>query len=1139
MPDRHPSDKSSLPLVYEDYCLLMAWMDAHWTRSNDPGGAFQKAAEDFQRACERERRGFNNDAVTAYQKRLKSKGLPQWLLKPAGYMALGKSDVLTVTLLDDIDLPQWIMAQAGRTIEEATLAFCFKPEPFVKRHRLLRNHLMSAQVLHQEMLRQSPTSARPLLVMVRLKLEGLPLLLDPVTVQGSVLDVACERMATAWQALQKQGPCTLFSSSDLQDDAWRVTLLDLQEEEEIGLLFTCRNLSLSAVLLGALRGLTLGGMKAGCPKFRALMKHIGEPFLRDAVNKIPTGDRLGPRAADDCHVFRWSRTSVALQLGAYQALATGKRKPRLSGLAASVTAAQVPAGHNKEAARLARKSLPKKVTGTRFGEERWRACMLGNVDMLVGSAVTSGFEGERWLPVERYVPLAEIFLGLHRLCSGLKEAPGRSRNRHISGWASALIVPMPDDLKDDRGKPLDSNSQSVPSSHKPFIGRLIEELAKGLFPNNSWQGDNDVERLRDAMQLSGLPVTLRRAFMVLFEKYVSLAKHPMRYDAVLDIYDSVQTLWQVLTRHLPELLQPVRNRPQQALVPRLSTGSVQFLFDFASAVESSIELRLRRSFPDGPAQEWDLDFRGPMSQVVIAGETVLRSALGIVRRTVLGEKDSFRRLGVVNRMSVSGGIYHVIGGIGFEEHARITYVDTDVAHLTHLTQLADYFHEAFHLIHEEMILSVSARSVARKSVPRATISLSAQVHLAQGIRGSISNQVTSPRDAGLTDLVDEYTAETFVAMMMFLTVAGLDLDMLWAHQGVTFASSPASAWQPPGHQLEAEKQNRHSLHENFAKAFIPLGMLTALIEPVLKQPRGRLDVLAPFCTMHEQGRLLQPMPLGQARAIFVERCKQISRLLPEDFPVKVHDLPVAAGPNYWHPDVLQEFDRVWSHFTVHELLPTLWQKAMEVFTCFAADVAAIAPVKRRGPMVGTSAFQQRFQGLMPAWRKETKRIDRLLKSAQDQHSPVAVGQIFSRWFEDCRRSGPQDEPPPVAGTLFVMRALHWAWSRYLPRPADAGKLWCLPRKVVWTKAGKAKVKIDFDPNRADDYADYLVDSIRPDGFCVRPEKRAQRLRDQAIFMKSLWGIAAVIRRRRLMAMINEHQSRMCPPLPKSSKTKRS
>ncbi|MGV3664473.1 MAG: hypothetical protein ACO1TE_30150 [Prosthecobacter sp.] len=1063
------------------------------------------------------------------------------------------------------------MASTDRTIEEATQAFCIRPEGWTAAEDLTP-HLVSAGEL---IVTDRDPERRPLLLLARLKLEGLPLMLDPVLAQTSAVDLSLHHILTAWNTLREHGPSDLLEAADLQTDSWRVALLDLQEEEEIGLLFTCANFSIPATLLSSIRGLTLGAMAAHCPRFRALLdSRLTQDLLASCVStyngesKVPVKDV----ASRSSHLFRWSRSSVALDLPSFN----DGRFNGIRGYSASLVQVSHPPGHHQEGNHLVRRPQGAAGRQQRLSSKAcYHTLYFGSVDMLAGSIISQGRQS--WLPARAFGATRQLFQHLYDLCPRLKLPVSEveasiSPSRHITGWVTSIVAPFPLlELAD--GTLLSSDHRRVEPTHFPYLQAALKRLThhhlpvpqrpETTEPNHRTRLPDHITCLREAFGFSGLPAGLRRAYIVLFQKYLSLTSHPMRYDAVLDLQDVMRTLWDIFTMHLPHAMWPElreRRRGGQddqetdllALPRRLGEKNIQFLAELATAIEDSLDLRLRRTFPDDPVQDWNLDFRGSMNQVVIAGEAVLRAALGLVRRNALErpetpESDRCAILGVANRMTITANILTHFSDLGVEDHARVAYVATDVSHLTNLVQLADYFHEAFHVIHSEMCAPLLPAE-KKKSVgpPSGWI---------KGVLGSLPDSPGTEDEDNASRWVEE-TGEIFVAMMMLILVADGDLDLLWSHQVNSFATSPRSGLPPQHTVSEANRADlMGTLHEHFGRVFLPLGILTCwldakgLLPTATKIPASFLS--AALSTLETQANPLSPI---EATDVYTSYCRRFRCLLPDAYPVRVPgDDPQMEVNRFWREHVTKRFEMSWGFLVNGSVLEIMWNAALRVAGSVIREahlgLASKVPPPEPTPLEGHKGMDLKDPktrvGLAAAWEEMRKQADEMLnpweQADNSDSSPVSLTTMFAAFQADGHWKDRHSLP-----TLFLIRALRQAWRLYLPDPARLETLeWRLPRQLRqfresesseergWAlplvalgmdrhiEAGIEWKKKEQQPD-IKEYAEYLIDPYRPESFTTTPAAAEKRLVHQAVFIKTLWGISSIIRRRRLENLINTH-----------------
>lgn len=1105
---------------YENYSLLMLWMDAHFTRERKPMNAFVDTGASFQTAVNKTHKARNSLYSNASNS---SAPLPYFQT----FLPMGKSDVLGMVTLESLEDAQWLMASVDRTIEEATQAFCIRPDSW-SASKELGQHLCSVG----ELLSTDNTQKHPLLVLTRLKLEGLLLMLDPVLAQTSAVDMCLTHILEAWKIMMQSRSKLLEGVSD---GSWRLALLDLQEEEEIGLLFTCTNLSVPAGLVAAVRGLVINDLVQHCPKFQKL---LSMPFADDLIHsckKASSKTRTKAASADVNygHVFRWTRSSVALNLAVFHSADFAG----VHGFAASLVEVNHPPGHHAEGNQIV---LDLKIPRTEMPEEEFYIpYYFGSVDMLSGSVLHDSSKEATWLGRSAFVKTRDVFGHLHQLCSKLAEGTPIWPSRHIIGWVTTLVAPVPV-LKTGELN-LNTDHRIVSEKHFPFLQSALTNCLDKLLPiprqtpdgdgtKQSQEGDDlapYVRCLREAFGFIGLPAGLRRAFMVLFQKYRTLASHPMRYDAVLDLYDVMGTLWNIFVHLLPQAIWPeLENRdfgtaPEDLLnaYRRLDARQIDFLGELADAIESSIDLRLRRTFPNTPEHEWDLDFRGSMNQAVIAGETVLRIALGLVRRHALHPSKN-DRLGMANRMTITASISTVFGDLGVENQARVAYADTDVSHLTNLVHLADYFHEAFHVIHMEMCSNETGDG-------------NEKVVQIKGCLYQLFNSGFNEEENAADRWIEE-TGEVFVAMMMYLLIADGDIDLLWHNQAHTFGTQPLSALSPHASFRLASQASKRELHGRFGKVFVPIGILSCwlLSKGILqKVRRGSAFMDVAFDT---QATRPEPLPPDEAVNVYEKYCKQILQILPEAYPVQVAESSDGLF-DFWREMVTLPFETSWSHLLSSRALDIMWDVALVMTSRIISEAA---PEKVKAALDKDSTGVQNHRAAAPAtiWKSLCSKADGMLENWSEgvDMAPISLTQMFEGF--DAKQEWEDRHSLP---TIFLMRALRQAWSLYLPDPRQPGKEWRLPRKLRKIDQEERTNKSDaFSKPLVDlagyeavpdwksgpkNFAHFLVDPYRPENFCTKPEAAARLLKHQAVFIKTLWGISSIIRRRRLKLILQDDE----------------
>ncbi len=363
-------------------------------------------------------------------------------------------------------------------------------------------------------------------------------------------------------------------------------------------------------------------------------------------------------------------------------------------------------------------------------------------------------------------------------------------------------------------------------------------------------------------------------------------------------------------------------------------------------------------------------------------------------------------------------------------------------------------------------------------------------------------------------------------MMMLLLVADGDIDRLWANQAHSFATQPRSGMST----RFAEKYYKFSAIENmfddFSRVFLPLGILTCWLRSKEILPTDGSSA-ASFLerALETQDGKAEPLPPADAVALYAEYCGRIFKLLPEQYPVKVSAAPDATGGYpFWREKVTASFEKSWGHLITTRAIHQMWDVALNVTRCIILEAAK--------PDV-TCPLQFPSAETAGEWRKMRGHADELLSTWEkpSDAAPVSLTRMF-RAFESEDWQNQHTLP-----AILLMRALRQAWRLYLPDIREESIEWRLPRVLTRRVANDTQSGPWNDPlialgrqqqittniQWADgvEYADYLIDSFRPDGFTVRPAAAKKRLVHQAVFIKTLWGISSIIRRRRLEKLMEQ------------------
>ncbi|MEZ0276649.1 MAG: hypothetical protein ACAH88_17185, partial [Roseimicrobium sp.] len=250
-------------LRYHDFVLLMASLDAEWSRdTKQPKQAFDNTFSNFRTYCRR----FWNSGARNFRKWKTASTPPRFmdrrLYNPTNWMPMGHADALCLTLADDLDAVQTVIETYKKTVEEVSVGFCpitrsLLPPDISARHR---KHFVEPQRLFGIRSKDQP----PLLYLARLKMQGVLTLGRALLAQQSLFGLICKRIDESLHTLRAVDSQGLYEPGDLE--SLRLTFLDLLEEEEIGILFLCSNYSVPMSIISHLQSLTFGDLKVHDPR---------------------------------------------------------------------------------------------------------------------------------------------------------------------------------------------------------------------------------------------------------------------------------------------------------------------------------------------------------------------------------------------------------------------------------------------------------------------------------------------------------------------------------------------------------------------------------------------------------------------------------------------------------------------------------------------------------------------------------------------------------------------------------------------------------------------------------------------------------------------------------------------------------
>lgn len=698
-------------LHYHPHTIQIISLDSEWSRryAHDERGcsdvlqSFRDVCLRFQRTC---------DAVKAKNWGSEQEQGSREMFSVMPFLPVGGHADATVILLGDgLESLHEVVSGARTTVEEVTTGFCPVMKPLYDdaigcggvRPGDVEVWKWASNATTREMFTDPPavfTSARlhrttgmrvpntPLAMLCTFKLSALAALGFGLEMEYAMCRAMVRSLLRSLHRIHHMDRELFRQKVGLKDadlKSLRICLLDLQSQEQFGILFLTSNSSLPASLISRLSSLTFAELLADN---EALAKRF---WKADHVERIHQAySTCGPHAAgplsveqafSKSHVFRWTRTTTGLRddpdhRGVSQ-LSKG-----VNGFIRSHTELLIPPGHQLAAERA---FFPLKGGRELINVSRHT---LGRCDRLLHNGATGPNEPQQWLPTGR-------FLAWHYALMD-KAAVGRGKGtadhwRNIAGVNVMITVPVP--ISDEVGcGGSDYYCPMVANEHRSPFDHILAKLKDMLFgkPGAPAQLFNR-QRLQKGMIRARLPAPIQQTIENLFDNYAIILVNPYLFEGVADMWDSFQTYYHVLTEWNDDNLTNRRD-------------AIEHVAKFAGTMNWALEHRLYRVFPEDRVRDVDIDFRGGLSQLLAAVDTVQKCAIGILRHQVLKKGVNGRdAVGVIQFAGLVPGIELKIHRFPCDRIRRLAVMRTDVSHLHHVPSYHDFWHEAFHLVQDVVV----------------------------------------------------------------------------------------------------------------------------------------------------------------------------------------------------------------------------------------------------------------------------------------------------------------------------------------------------------------------------------------------------------------------------------------------------
>lgn len=1159
-----------MSLEFHDFVVVVAALDAGWSRATT-GEAGDYVAEVWGRIDETH--GTLARAVSSFATELSfnheawlegrneaglllphlHESLEKRLFSVQSWLPFGHLDCLSLFAVDDVDAAHVVVGRYDKTVEEVTTAFCPKMETFrnplpetFERYEVNPAHVGSGRELFVDfldlmhdredrsgesphVLLSSPIQReRPLALLTRLRLYPLLTMGRALTGLEAIYRLAAETFVQANKELlercawDKATDAALYSKEDVQNT--RLCFLDLQDEEEIGILLTGNNYTVMMALIAALQKLTVESLLSREAEAAAIL--FGCRAVREVlgIGQVPAEQLLEilRKRIGNCHLFRWSRSVASVAPHLARGGETNDTDTVPTGFLAVDTLVGLMPGHKADAECILQTigSAESQLIDS-YGGIPYKLHLLGMNDLFLHWERSSA-PGEDVLDPSMPKDLITVGDAIKLwpdLLESVKNDPERGARRNFTAWESLVSIPVPEGSL---------FHEEITGNHECVLHKLMLDLKKC-----ARLACMDDGKLREKTRKAGFPAPSTRPLILLCQSFSQVLTNPLIFDVVLDYVDLIETLAHAVTS---DSLHSDRDRPDH-YTTRPPWEVVEQLGLLLGAIDDAFELRLRRIYPEDAVRDWSLDLRSQNHQVFLAADAVLKCAIAVFRKDVLGvhrekvpghpDAETVRRvLGVVLRLGYHSGMsatelkaLRLPIKYGDKTNvARLAIFNADFPHLRSILVYADFFHESFHLIFEEMT-SIELRG-SRLAAPEDIFRITRQ--------SRTEGQPEADPDIAVA------VREIFVHMMMLLFIFDGDRELLLRDHLEGLSNSDAlgdpsvlrdlNSVAPvekfrESEESEKEKRCREERTRRFARLVFDALAPLLWLESVLGEKWQTQFTAVDLCRL--QG---SPDPgISSTIATFTReswRRLEANRGSFADFdwifPPNDEKKAQEARSTF-------EGEMGWLYTHTVESMAGMWESARAVFAHHVTRLVAES--------FGSAQDQ------IVAHEVRKKPEDRVKKFLRNTNSAILADQVAERYRElqsvvdenildgwagedpaeayssmANRRNGRVSisEGEAIDANLIVRRSLYHYLHLYREK---TNLVRILPRTL--------EGRIDRECLKRRPHEIFLLDRTAVNHFCCVPAERRKRTGRDIAVLKTMWAIAGRNRARRLAWLVQQ------------------
>lgn len=743
-------------LSYHDYAVLIAHSDneqyMHEMRK-DHIGAFTKGNDEISKKCWQYVHYIETEAKRFAPPGQRSPRLDGFLYNPAGFVAFGNTDNVSIVAIDDFDVAPSLTVESALPISQNTLAVCPTLEsmgvtnktksPFFDMKDLCKGYRSKSRTP-----RHPFVSERPLLAVTYFRTSAFASVGPGLALHHAAL--------LAMRCCIEEAVKKLKESTDAKDpekvNDWEISWSDVNSFKcmflsprglsDIATVMLCRNYSVITAVVSALRCLRLENLYEaytdhGKGDLRKIVDifavHAGAARKASEIEGSVSKTSTVPPALDKNHLYTSTVTTLGIAHDAFKAKKDAPlEESKYHGIVYANPRFAIPCGHSVNVEEEFSKP-PKMRPGSddldADEDMRYEWCLAGanDCDLLAAAQAKYMYKYRRGI-----ADVVQLIQGLRSGSEDVYKAlpqPGRVEN-----CSTELYILTP--VLDSRSALEENAKSSVDFEGHVNARPMFYELRRQLFEEHHKKDHTflDIPALARQLRKLRVPAPLSTRLLCLYADFAKCVGDFDHVESVLDLTDIFTTVHRVFSHELPGSLdkkledcpKKQRMRKEAIRLGFLGAGAYREILFLIELMEDAIKQRVEEGFQETPASSIGIDFRGGILKLVAAADVPLKCCLGILKKLRRAkrladerkEKEKKKKkkkkdTGTVAALGPCGVYSQVAGGVklsyyprtvatrprlGRKEGCYLSGIAMNIMDLFHPGRLRVSFHEVGHLI---------------------------------------------------------------------------------------------------------------------------------------------------------------------------------------------------------------------------------------------------------------------------------------------------------------------------------------------------------------------------------------------------------------------------------------------------------